>query len=97
MKPKIARLALALAASVSLAQCNEIAYPAKFTVKVMDEEGNFIDAHYAKEHDDFIFGVINSKTGLLGFDCYFYPTQNDRNLELELEKNLFPNVSVRLP
>ena len=40
MNARIARLALALAVSVSLAQCNEIAYPAKFTVKVMDEEGN---------------------------------------------------------
>ena len=42
MKLRIARLVLALVVSVSLAQCNEIAYPAKFTVKVMDEEGNAV-------------------------------------------------------
>ena len=40
MNARIARLALALVVSVSLAQCNEIACPARFTVKVMDEEGN---------------------------------------------------------
>ena len=43
MKPRISRLLLSLLSSLSLAQCTEIAYPAKFTVKVTDEEGNPIE------------------------------------------------------
>ena len=79
---------------------NAIDYESNYFLRIRskeDEEGKMIGAHYAKVHGDFLFDVINSKTGLLGFDYYFNPTLNDRNLEFDSAKNLFPKERVNKP
>lgn len=52
----------------------------------LDERGNLVSAHYAKVIGDFRF----SPQGRLAFTYYFNPTPNDRNLEFDLDRNLFP-------
>ena len=63
----------------------------------LDDRGNLISANYAKVLGDFHFYA----QGELGFDYYFNPTPNDRNLEFDVKKNLFgevsPSVTIRDP
>jgi hypothetical protein len=54
----------------------------------LDERGNIVSAHYAKVIGDFGFSAV----GRLLFTYYFNPTPNDRNLELDPARNLFPNA-----
>jgi len=52
----------------------------------LDATGNIISAHYTK-----IMGDIRlAAQGSLQFTYYFNPTANDRNLEFDPTKNLFP-------
>jgi hypothetical protein len=54
----------------------------------LDERGGIVSANYAKVIGDFGFSAV----GRLFFTYYFNPTANDRNLELDPERNLFPNA-----
>jgi len=56
------------------------------TRAVLDENGEIESANYAKTHGDFRFGP----DGTLSFTYYFNPVPNDRNLEFDPGKNLFP-------
>jgi hypothetical protein len=52
----------------------------------LDEKGTILSANYAK-----IMGDIHcAATGVLRFVYYFNPVANDRNLEFDPKKNLFP-------
>ena len=52
----------------------------------LDEKGNILSANYAK-----IMGDIHcAATGVLRFTYYYNPKANDRNLEFDPTKNLFP-------
>ena len=53
---------------------------------VLDRQGNIESANYAKIYGDFQF----SPKGYVAFDYYFNSTPNDRNLEFDPGKNLFP-------
>jgi len=53
---------------------------------VLDEKGEIKSANYAKTHGDFRF----DPDGKLSFTYYFNPVVNNRNLEFDAEKNLFP-------
>lgn len=55
----------------------------------LDDRGNIISANYAKVLGDFHFYA----QGEMAFDYYFNPTPNDRNLEFDVKKNLFGEVS----
>ena len=63
-----------------------------------DKQGNIISANYAKVRGDF---RLDAKHSCVGFSYYFNPNTNDRNLEFDLKKNLFPaeltGADVRLP
>ncbi|NBB78348.1 MAG: hypothetical protein GVY36_02725 [Verrucomicrobia bacterium] len=52
----------------------------------LDENGEILSANYSKVHGDFQFGP----KGYFAFDYYFNPTPNDRNLEFDPKRNLFP-------
>jgi hypothetical protein len=52
----------------------------------LDATGNIISAHYTKIMGD----VRVAAQGSLQFTYYFNPTANDRNLEFDPTKNLFP-------
>ncbi len=52
----------------------------------LDKDGKIISANYAKVTGDFQFDA----RGILGLTYYFNPTPNDRNLEFDPKKNLFP-------
>jgi hypothetical protein len=54
----------------------------------LDDQGKIVSANYAKVIGDFQFGA----TGTLAFIYYFNPTPNDRNLELDPNRNLFPGA-----
>ena len=64
----------------------------------LDKQGNIISANYAKVRGDF---RLDAKHSCVGFSYYFNPNTNDRNLEFDLKKNLFPaeltGADVRLP
>lgn len=53
----------------------------------LDKQGNIISANYAKVRGDF---RLDAKHSCVGFSYYFNPNTNDRNLEFDLKKNLFP-------
>ncbi len=53
----------------------------------LDENGNIISANYAKVIGDFRFSPAN---GAMQFLYYFNPVPNDRNLEFDPKRNLFP-------
>ncbi len=55
-------------------------------VKV-DKQGNIVSANYAKVMGDF---RLDAKHSCVGFSYYFNPNTNDRNLEFDPKKNLFP-------
>lgn len=52
----------------------------------LDKDGKILFANYAKVTGDFQFDA----RGILGFTYYFNPVPNERNLEFDLKKNLFP-------
>lgn len=52
----------------------------------LDEKGNIVSANYAKLMGD----IYCAATGVLRFTYYFNPVANDRNLEFDPKKNLFP-------
>jgi len=52
----------------------------------LDEKGNIVSANYTKLMGD----IYCAPTGVLLFTYYFNPTANDRNLEFDPKKNLFP-------
>ena len=52
----------------------------------LDKDGKIISANYTKVVGDFSF----RGTGGVTFTYYFNPTANDRNLEFDPTKNLFP-------
>ncbi|HQF39353.1 MAG TPA: carboxypeptidase-like regulatory domain-containing protein [Opitutaceae bacterium] len=53
----------------------------------LDKDGNIVSANYAKIIGDF---QIDAARGHLVFSYYFNPEPNDRNLEFDPKKNLFP-------
>jgi hypothetical protein len=52
----------------------------------LNKEGEIIRANYSKVIGDFRFDA----RGSLGFTYYFNPVPNDRNLEFDPKRNLFP-------
>lgn len=57
---------------------------------VLDEDGEIESANYAKIHGDFKV----EQDGDLSFSYYFNPEVNDRNLEFDPRKNLFPKDTL---
>lgn len=53
----------------------------------LDRDGNIASANYAKIMGDFL---VATKGGQVAFTYYFNPLSNDRNLEFDPKKNLFP-------
>jgi hypothetical protein len=53
----------------------------------LDRDGNIASANYAKIMGDFL---VATKGGQVAFTYYFNPVPNDRNLEFDPKKNLFP-------
>ena len=60
---------------------------------VLDENGEVESAHYGKIHGDIQFWP----NGKIRFRYYLNPRPNDRNLEFDPERNLFPGERVVLP
>ncbi len=54
----------------------------------LDKEGNVISANYTK----LIGDIHMATTGVLLFTYYYNPTPNDRNLEFDPGRNLFPSA-----
>lgn len=54
----------------------------------VDEKGRIISAHYAKVQGGFLWWP----TGWIKFQYHFNPQANDRNLEFDASKNLFPTL-----
>ena len=52
----------------------------------LDKEGRIVSANYAKIMGDFRLDA----RGSISFTYYFNPTPNDRNLEFDPKRNLFP-------
>ena len=52
----------------------------------LDADGDIISANYAKIYDEIRFDA----RGTVSFWFYFNPTPNDRNLEFDPDRNLFP-------
>lgn len=52
----------------------------------LNEQGNIVSAHYTKVMGDFQLATA----GRITFTYYFNPTPNDRNLEFDPKRNLFP-------
>jgi hypothetical protein len=53
----------------------------------LDQDGNILSANYAKIIGDFL---VASKGGQVTFSYFFNPVPNDRNLEFDTNRNLFP-------
>jgi hypothetical protein len=53
----------------------------------LDRDGNIASANYAKIMGDFL---VATKGGQVAFTYDFNPLPNDRNLEFDPKKNLFP-------
>ncbi|MBL9186476.1 MAG: carboxypeptidase regulatory-like domain-containing protein [Opitutaceae bacterium] len=56
----------------------------------LDSRGNIVSAHYAKITGD----IEVDARGSIRFHYYFNPVANDRNLEFDYERNLFPKDMV---
>lgn len=52
----------------------------------LDKDGEIVSANYSKVMGDFQFDA----RGSVGFTYYFNPVPNDRNLEFDPKRNLFP-------
>jgi hypothetical protein len=57
-----------------------------------DASGKLLRANYAKIHNDFIYGVDGHKMFLM-LTYYYNPNPNDRNLEFDMKRNLFKNLT----
>jgi len=74
---------------------NETAHDANYTLRVrtvLDDKGKIKSAHYGKIYGDFEFGgatLDDSGHGVILFTYYLNPTESDRNLEFDPERNLF--------
>lgn len=64
---------------------SEVGYFLRTRVK-LDEAGEIVSANYAKIYGEF---VVDPR-GSVSFLYYFNPTPNDRNLEFDPSRNLFP-------
>lgn len=53
-----------------------------------DKDGKIVNALYGKIQGDIYMGLV-AKTGRVTFTYYLNPTADDRNLEFDLERNLF--------
>ena len=60
---------------------------------VLDENGEIESAHYGKIYGDFEFSPYEE----ISFRYYLNPTPNDRNLEFDPERNLFPGEDINEP
>jgi len=64
----------------------------------LDAKGNIVSANYTKIYEDIRF---DARFGTVSFCYYFNPTANDRNLEFDPKRNLFPrempNANVANP
>jgi hypothetical protein len=59
---------------------------------VTNSEGKVVSAQYGKITSCLAFDGRWSKTGSIQFTYYLNPTPNDRNLEFDPKRNLFPNL-----
>jgi hypothetical protein len=64
---------------------NDVGFFLRTRVK-LGEQGNIVSAHYSKVMGDFHVAA----TGGITFTYYFNPMPNDRNLEFDPKRNLFP-------
>jgi hypothetical protein len=66
-----------------------------------DAQGRIVSANYGKIYGDFFLDPANFDWGyyatLMLVDTYFNPTNNDRNVEFDLKKNLLQNSDVKYP
>ncbi|MEA3207811.1 MAG: hypothetical protein QOE70_868 [Chthoniobacter sp.] len=58
----------------------------------LDNNGKVLSALYGKIDGDIRIDAINSNTCSLQFTYYLNPTPNDRNLEFDPKRNLFPKL-----
>ncbi len=56
-----------------------------------DDKGEIVSALYGKIYGNISFSVDKSIGKLYGMLYYLNPDSNDRNLESDYKKNLFPN------
>jgi hypothetical protein len=56
---------------------------------VTDKDGKIVSANYGEIYGPFEYGLLGGKYRVQ-FNYYFNPTANDRNLEFDPPKNLFP-------
>ena len=61
-----------------------------FRTRTVVRESRVVSALYGKIHGDIEFGG----DGFLRFTYYLNPNANDRNMEFDHERNLFPNLGV---
>jgi hypothetical protein len=54
---------------------------------IFSKDGGVVSANYAKVYGDFAFNPARQK---MSFSYYFNPVSNDRNLEFDPKRNLFP-------
>ncbi len=66
----------------------DVGYFLRTRVK-LDKDGKIISANYTKVMGDF---RLDARNGGVGFTYYYNPTPNDRNLEFDPDKNLFPTT-----
>lgn len=64
-----------------------------FRVRTVEQAGKIVSAHYGKIRGGIEIEPRESKTCTITFTYYFNPTPNDRNLEWDMKKNLFSNLS----
>jgi hypothetical protein len=62
----------------------------------VDAEGNLERANYGKIYPPIRYGESRGRSRLL-FTYYFNPTPNDRNLEFDTNRNLFPGEKINQP
>jgi hypothetical protein len=60
---------------------------------VLDERKQIKSALYGKIYGDIGFDVINGNPAYLFFTYYLNPAPNDRNMEFDPKRNLFPNLN----
>jgi hypothetical protein len=60
---------------------------------VLNEDGKVESALYGKIDGEFQLDAINSKTCILLFTYYLNPSANDRNVEFDPKRNLFPELN----
>lgn len=68
---------------------------------VVDEKGHIVRARYGKIYGPVEYGEnLTTSNGLMRFTYYLNPTDNDRNLEFDPARNLFPeseSTRVNIP